>query len=224
MNKDLFISRMKESLKDSSMSQYSLSMLTGINKGSISSYMSGKYLPKQDKIIKFAEVLNVNPEWLMCHSDNKFIDVYDPNSPNLNQNTYRYIDNSVSAGVPDNIDGYDFADQIEIPNLFLGKYANRKDILIMKVNGDSMNKVIPDKSFIAIITEINMHSIRDGDIVVFSDEYNYSVKKFFNNKKEKKYIFVPESYDSSFREITFDYDNTDNLKIIGKVIMFCSKF
>ena len=69
MNKELFINRLKAAMKNKSISQYSLSKISGINRGTISSYMSGKYLPKQDKIFILADILEVNPEWLACNSD-----------------------------------------------------------------------------------------------------------------------------------------------------------
>ncbi len=38
---------------------------TGITKGALSSYLSGRYEPKQTNIYKLAKVLNVSPAWLM---------------------------------------------------------------------------------------------------------------------------------------------------------------
>ena len=42
-----------------------LSRLTGINKGDISNYMNGKYVPKQDNCFRLAKALDVDPGWLM---------------------------------------------------------------------------------------------------------------------------------------------------------------
>ena len=69
MDKELFIDRLRVAMKNKSISQYTLSKVSGINRGTISSYMSGKYLPKQDKIFILADILEVNPEWLACNSD-----------------------------------------------------------------------------------------------------------------------------------------------------------
>ena len=56
--------RMKIALKQSNMKQVELSRLTGIDKGSISNYLYGKYEPKSDAINKMAMVLNVSEMWL----------------------------------------------------------------------------------------------------------------------------------------------------------------
>lgn len=56
--------RMKIALKMSNMKQVELSRLTGIDKGSISNYLYGKYEPKSDAINKMATALNVSEMWL----------------------------------------------------------------------------------------------------------------------------------------------------------------
>lgn len=47
------------------MKQADIIEITGINKGSISSYLSGRYKPKQDSIYLLAQALNVSETWLM---------------------------------------------------------------------------------------------------------------------------------------------------------------
>jgi transcriptional regulator with XRE-family HTH domain len=55
---------MKIALKQCNMKQVELSRLTGIDKGSISNYLYGKYEPKSDAINKMAIALNVSEMWL----------------------------------------------------------------------------------------------------------------------------------------------------------------
>ena len=57
--------RIKEALDISGMKQADLIRLTGINKGALSSYISGRYTPKQNNIYLIARALNVNEAWLM---------------------------------------------------------------------------------------------------------------------------------------------------------------
>ena len=56
--------RMRIALKQANMKQIELSRLTGIDKGSISNYLYGKYEPKSDAINKMAIALNVDEMWL----------------------------------------------------------------------------------------------------------------------------------------------------------------
>lgn len=57
--------RLKQALSIMGVKQVELSRLTGIYKGTINNYLLGKYEPKQDKLEKIAEALNVSPVWLM---------------------------------------------------------------------------------------------------------------------------------------------------------------
>ena len=56
--------RLKNALAYAKMKQIELSRLTGIDRGTISNYVSGKYEPKSDAINKMAIALNVNEMWL----------------------------------------------------------------------------------------------------------------------------------------------------------------
>ena len=58
-------SRLREALSVRGMKQIELSEKTGINKGAISSYLSGKYEPKQANVASLAQVLSVNEAWLL---------------------------------------------------------------------------------------------------------------------------------------------------------------
>lgn len=57
--------RMKEALDIRNMKQTELVDKTGINKSSISTYLSGEYKPKQKNLYKIAKALDVNESWLM---------------------------------------------------------------------------------------------------------------------------------------------------------------
>lgn len=47
------------------MKQSEIIEKTGISKGALSSYVSGKYIPKQTNTYKIAQALNVDAAWLM---------------------------------------------------------------------------------------------------------------------------------------------------------------
>lgn len=65
MTKDIVSKRLNLALKQSSFSQADIVKKTGINKGALSSYLTGRYTPKQSNIYKLAKVLDVSPSWLM---------------------------------------------------------------------------------------------------------------------------------------------------------------
>lgn len=57
--------RIIEGMTIRNMKQIDIIEATGINKGSLSSYISGKYKPKQTNVYKIAKALDVSEAWLM---------------------------------------------------------------------------------------------------------------------------------------------------------------
>lgn len=60
--------RLKQAISEANIKQVELCERTGISKGALSSYLSGRYDPKQNNIYILAHVLNVNPAWLMGYN------------------------------------------------------------------------------------------------------------------------------------------------------------
>lgn len=59
--------RLREGMELRQLKQVDIIEKTGINKGALSSYISGKYEPKQNNIYLLAKALDVNEAWLMGH-------------------------------------------------------------------------------------------------------------------------------------------------------------
>lgn len=57
--------RLKMALDERNMLSVELARRSGINKGTISRYLRGEVIPKQNAIGAMAEALNVSPAWLM---------------------------------------------------------------------------------------------------------------------------------------------------------------
>ena len=56
--------RLKEAMADCNMKQADLARATGLSKGGISNYVTGRYEPKSDIISKLAKALNCSEMWL----------------------------------------------------------------------------------------------------------------------------------------------------------------
>lgn len=57
--------RLREAMKIRGMRQVDICEKTGIVKSAVSQYLSGKVIPKQDKVFLLSEALSVSPAWLM---------------------------------------------------------------------------------------------------------------------------------------------------------------
>src|SRR5699024_4117277 len=126
------------------------------------------------------KVLNVPVEYLLGLENNSAV-----------TNEYKYFPESISAGLPFEIDGVTDYETMTIPDELMGKYAGHKDIIISKINGDSMDKLMNDGSFIAIKPVDSAESLNSGDIVVFSHNHEYSVTYFY--KHDDMLVFKPYS-------------------------------
>ena len=56
--------RLQEAMRTARMKQADLARATGLSKGGISNYVTGRYEPKSDIISKLAKALNVSEMWL----------------------------------------------------------------------------------------------------------------------------------------------------------------
>lgn len=197
-----------------SLSQQEVADLVGVSKSIISRWENNEVKSMGvDKVKKICEALSLDPLSLINNN-------IDTNSNSLAFSEYPYIPNPVSAGIPQSIEGIMELPQIAIPDEILGKYAKNKNIIIMKVNGESMNRVIENGSIIGVLTKVDRYNLKNGDIVVFNHEYEYSLKRFYN--LGEKIVFKPDSTDMRFTDIVYNSD--DNIEIIGKVILSSTNY
>lgn len=67
--------RLRDILNEKCMSAQELANRSGVSKASLSQYLSGKYTPKNTSAKKLADVLKVNPAWLMGLDVTKDIEI-----------------------------------------------------------------------------------------------------------------------------------------------------
>ena len=71
LNQESIAQRLRKAMEAAGKKQVDLVRETGLDRGSISSYLSGKYEPKQKAIYKLAAALNVSEAWLMGYDTHK---------------------------------------------------------------------------------------------------------------------------------------------------------
>lgn len=200
--------RIENLLKEKNISGAELARRVGIDRSTINRYFKGTRKIGMDEVPKFAEALGVDP-----------LEILIGDVPNTkSERKYPYFPISISAGLPINVEPITKKDieKISIPDSIMGKWSGDKDIFIMRVNGESMNRLIPHGSLIAV-KQVAPNSLKDGDIVVYSDGGDYAVKRFFHDGS--RIIFRPESTDPSFYDYVTSIDN-DDLIIHGKVVLY----
>lgn len=70
MKQESFANRLSKALLIKNMKPIDLAKISGINKATISQYLSGRYEAKQNNIYILAKALNINESWLMGFDTN----------------------------------------------------------------------------------------------------------------------------------------------------------
>jgi len=191
-----------------------LSNQLDVSFSTVSDWKHGKKMPRSGSLQKIAEHYNVALSYLTTdHSDNLIIS---------GMNEYNYFDAGLSAGVLNDVDPFTANDveTVGLSDVVMGKYAGDKDIFITYINGESMNRIIPDGSLIAVKQYTEFSELCDGDIVVFQEGAGMAVKRFYNDVKNKIVTFTPDSTSGEFRPINYLYDSMSDVRIIGKVVVY----
>ncbi len=178
----------------------------------VSKWESGANSPKGKDLVRLSEYFNVSVDELLGIKSDGLITV---------SSQYDYIPTSISAGNPLNVEGVtrEQVEKISIPDVMMGKWAGSKDVFLMRVNGESMNNMFSHNSLIAV-KKTPLTSLHNGDIVVYSDSEEYAVKRIIIDNENKRFIFRPDSSDARFVDNVIAYDEANNLRIHGKVVLY----
>lgn len=205
--------KLKQLRKDRGLKQEDVAFKLNMSTSAYGYYEQGKTTPPLYNLKKLANLYNISISELTGEKN----DTVEMLGQAVTMNKYPYIDDYVSAGSPVNIEGMKDVPNIYVPDELLGSYAGSKRLFFLKVNGESMNKIIPNGSTIGVISYDSINDIKNGDIVVYSTEdHSFAVKYFYKEKNEL--IFKPSSTYHYYYDKVFDIN--DNIRIIGKVVIY----
>lgn len=205
--------KLRQLRKDHGYNQEDVAFKLGMSTSAYGYYEQGKTTPPLTKLKMLASIYNVSISELTGEPK----DTVEFIAQSTIAHTYPYIDNYVSAGKPTTISGMKDLPRIQVPDELVGSYAGSNKLFFLKVNGESMNKVIPNDSVIGIVEYDSIHDLKNGDIVVYSTEDSeFAVKYFYKDGNDL--IFRPASTNPHYYDTIFDIQ--DNIKIIGKVVQY----
>lgn len=205
--------RLRKGMDLRNLKQVDIIEKTGINKGALSSYLSGKYEPKQNNIHLLAKALSVNEAWLMGH------DV--PMERTVGLSTARKkgvtinVLGRVAAGIPieaveDIIDTEEISEDMAATGEFFG----------LRIHGDSMEPRMTEGDVVIVRKQENAES---GEIVIAMvngcdatckrlKKYADGIMLLSNNPKYEPMVFSKEEIE------------TKPVRIIGRVVELRAKF
>ena len=204
-----FNDRLREAMISRDISQAELVRRSGINKGTISNYLHGKYEPKQQAIYTLAKALNINEAWLMG------LDVPMNRVVKTESVSYKvplYSDVSCGTGlfVDDHVDEY-----LTVPSKYL---TPNKEYFAMTAKGDSMiEKGIVDGDVLVFEKD---STLSNGQIGCFCIDENEAVCKIFRRTNEGFVLLM--SANENYEPIVVDVTKTC-FKVLGKLRVKFSK-
>ena len=208
--------RIKLGMEIRGLKQADIVERSGINKGALSCYISGKYKPKQNSIYLIAKALDVNEAWLMgadvpmerpsktaCQTKN-------------NASVRIPVLGRVAAGIP--IDAIEeVIDYEEIPEVM----AHDGDYFGLLIKGNSMEPRIVDGDVVIVRKQ---EDADDGDLIIALVNGEEGCCKRL--KKYENGTIALVSTNPAFDPMYFtpSEQNETPVKIIGKVKELRAKF
>ncbi len=203
--------RIKEGMELRGLKQADLVEKTGISKGALSSYISGRYSPKQNNIYLIAKALNVSEAWLMG------IDVSAKRITNtqIKKGVTINVLGRVAAGIPieaveDIIDTEEITEDMARTGSFFG----------LQIHGNSMEPKFSEGDIVIVRQQNNAES---GDIVIATvNGTDATCKRLMKYENGIALLSTNSDYDPMF----FSNQEIEEkpVRIIGKVVELRAKF
>lgn len=194
-------------IKEYNLTHQDLATIAGVSVSTVGKWILEKASPRMGAIERISNHFQIPKSYILKEDDYEL--------PNL-LSEYKYFPAYVSAGLPNDVEAITEYETISIADKIMGKYANSKDIYFIKINGESMNKIIPHNSLVAVRPVSSIHDLKTGDIVVYRKDGEYAVKRLVID--DDKWIFKPESTDDTFYDDVVYKD--DDVTIKGKVVLY----
>lgn len=199
-----FGNNLKKIRQEHDLTQEELAKRINTSRSNIANYENDKNMPSIEILNKLSEILNCTTDYLLGKSDTTF---------DIDKSNKIYmcpVYGQISAGQPnwaeECIEG-----RLPLDPDLMG-IVNPEEHFFLRVNGESMNKVVRNGAF-ALIHKQDM--VEDGEIaVVLVNGYDATLKKF--TRQGDMIILEPQSNDDSFK--TQVYDKNTPIKILGKYV------
>lgn len=219
ITKKIFSRNLDKLIKKQGKTVMDLSEELGISYSTVSDWKNGKKMPRGGSLQKLSDYFGVNLSVLLEEDTDSHL-----RSPQ--EISYDEIElplyGDVAAGALAELESVDVWDveTVKLPKLLLQKYASNDNLFAMKVNGDSMDKIIPNGSLI-VVKPIEQSLYKDGDIIVFSYNGEYSLKKYRPNVMENFVIFESDSKNPDFKNIPINEEElAKEANMYGKVVLY----
>ena len=199
------MNRIKLLREEKNIYQKDLAKLLNVSIPAINYYENEKRAMDTRTALTLAEYFGVSVDYLLGKTDVR------NNIDTSNKRVYMCpVYGQISAGQPNWVEECIEGRLMLDPDLM--GIVNPEEHFFLRVNGESMNKIIRNGAFALIHKQ---DSVESGEIaVVLVNGYDATLKKF--TRQGELIILEPQSNDETFK--TQVYDKTTPIKILGKYV------
>ena len=203
-----FKNSIKEVRLNNRMTKVEMAKKLDVSEGTIRMWENGKNEPRMGMIEKIAKTFNVTKSYLLG-------EVEEVELPDFTNDIKVPYFGQVSAGNFETVEVD--TKELEVPEIAFNS-RNPKECIALQVNGDSMNKILSNGSYIIIhdYRRNQDYRLNNNDILVLRLGGEYTVKRV--RRTETKLHLDPVSYSDEFKTNTFDLESLEEIEVIGKVI------
>ena len=187
------------------MNKTEFSKLVGVSDAMIHHWEKGTNEPRMGRIVKLEKILGVTREELIGYGE----------PVNVVEEVDLDYFGTVSAGQFEDVSVDDGT--LKVPRSVF-KTVDPESCFGLKVNGDSMNKILSNGSYIVVhdYRTGNAPQLQQSDILLIRNGGSHTIKRV--RLSDTKIHFEPDSYIDEFKTDTYDIDFSEDIEVIGRVI------
>lgn len=202
-----FKQRIKEIRLQNKLTKVEMAKKLNVSEGTIRMWENGSNEPRMGAVENICKTFNLSKNYVL----------------GLDEVEVDNLDNEISIDFYGKVSAGNFEDipvdegTLKVPSSIFRNY-DPKNCIGLQVNGDSMNKVLSNGSFVVVVDyrRTQEYTLNSNDILVLRIGNEYTIKKV--RKTETKIHLEPMSFSDEFKTNTFDIENSDQIEVIGKVI------
>ncbi|WP_101773482.1 helix-turn-helix domain-containing protein [Peptostreptococcus faecalis] len=204
---DLMGNRIKEMRLKLGLTQEELGNIVGVQRAAINKYEAGQVENmKRSTIKKLSDIFKVEVDWLLAFDEYEHTLEY--NAP-----TKTFHEKLNEENIPKNKE----LDEKKLPNVFLDEYGGKKTLTTLKNTSESMNKEIPNGSWIVIDKEYSrVNRLQNKDLVLVKLEGVYEIRRVL--LYGDKVVLRPNSAEDRYIDIVVNGSEHIDYKVMGKII------
>lgn len=207
--------RIADLRKKRSWTQPMLADKMSVSQSTITMWENDKRAVSSEDVKKLAKLFGTTTDYILGIDDSLPINAIPVSSKLADQPVMVY--GEIQAGVAKWAE-QDIIGQINVTKSFAKRYG-AKNLFALQVNGESMNREIPNGYTAVFSKDLEPES---GDIVaVMIDSESATIKRF--RETSLAVMFEPSSWDPSFKPYVFPKDGIQDFKIIGKFLYATSE-